>query len=366
MFWEDDIEFQLHNISCANKTVYLICLNQKRELLIQYCGKWSLPYRILAYDDDTIELSKFFLLPSDRLLKPPQLISNDQSNIYFQIEIDVNQTEIDGNYLNLLSISNGKTIKFIRYSRLIELSLFLQHRQILTKVYDPYKLQLLIDLDKTLLDSYIISNNKYSNIFELLNKYIIDDNHPLIINNILPDTILLDGLNSAFAGLPRYVWLRPHVRYFLDLISNLTQLHFWTAGNRPCQGKILNELKLSHFARNIFYSESCCKPLNDIWYKSVEYLNKLLQDKGEKPFDLNRVLLIDDNPVNQLSNVNNCLLVDEWNLSTITSVTGLSNRFKDSVLLYLIIYLKDMTDCLIHENGSVPMLLNRSSHQIKI
>jgi len=140
-----------------------------------------------------------------------------------------------------------------------------------SKTNDFYKLNLVFDLDNTLMSSEKISRyNQFNN--KLINKYDFKTN---FINTKDEDQY--------------YVWIRPHAKLFLGVISKFTNVYVFTAAKEKYANNIVDEL----FTK---------KPINIYHYDNYKLLHK--KDLKIIAIDLNKTYLIDDKISNKVDNQN--------------------------------------------------------------
>ncbi len=255
---------------------------------------------------------------------------------------------------NLSQFINGKLKSdyFCRWSQIVELPFYPKHSHVLNFLYDPWKLQLAVDLDLTLLQSAqicILATYENANNHDIATP---DDN--LFKVSHLPELMI----NFQDYQQLRYVWTRPSMREFLQLASKLTDLTYWTAGGELMQKRILKELKIDHHARRTFYYDSCTLLPTGFPYKSFTDINhKLSTECVNYQYDTQRCILVDDSSFNYSHNPQNCYQIPPWTITKTASLEKLESCFRDNHLIVLMANLRKWSDRVIHEGRSAKELL---------
>ena len=135
------------------------------------------------------------------------------------------------------------------------------------------KINLVFDLDDTLIYSQkIYKFNNYNN------KY---------IRNYDFKTNLEYKPNNE----QHYVWIRPHTKLFLKLISKFTNIYVFTAAKKNYADNIINEI----FEK---------KPIRSLYYDNFQLLGKKDLRIIDFNIDLNKTFLIDDKISNKVEKQN--------------------------------------------------------------
>jgi hypothetical protein len=226
---------------------------------------------------------------------------------------------------------------YLTYSRLIEEPIYRMYKPFIDVIYDPMKLNLLLDVDSTLLVSYQLYGT-------CLNNNITGD-HMVFRHGYYPNHIL--NMDAMIC----YVWTRPHMLDFLKKMSDLTHISFWTASTRVYQEKVLQITGILQYAKEIHYNDTCLLTGTTV-YKSLEHLNKIIK----VPYNLDHTLLIEDNTVNKKYNMDNCLLVSPWDI-----IHQIDSALMDYELPCLINIIKQITDLVIHDNTSVQKIVRQKT-----
>ena len=345
---------------------YALILNNDRKLLMYYSKEWKLPGGYLNQGDlfnasnqliDVVKEQTGVSIKLEKLLgiKIYQGYSiNKYSTYYLASIIDdkIENTDFSFDYSFDYDVAIFEKIKheiicYFTFTKLINLSVYENNKVLFDNIYDQWKLKLILDLDRTLLESAQLTNINCDEDSLTLND-------PLFINNYAPDEIIKLGHHY------RFIWLRPYVHEFLDAMKNLTNIHYWTAGIKECQQSVLKITRLINYAVDIYYRDSCTLMSDGYPYKSIVCLNERL--KNEKNincyFDLNKTLLIDDMSINKVSNDENCYLISPWHVIG-TNTFDLVEAFKDKELLGLIPSIKNLSDQIMHENLSIQEIIRK-------
>jgi hypothetical protein len=232
------------------------------------------------------------------------------------------------------------------FSQLVDLPIYSKLKRMFDYIYDPLKIQLILDIDCTLITTcdYISSNiNK---------KGFVYPQHCLLLNHWYPDCIV-----HQFDQL-RYIWFRPHMYYFLDQVSQMTHLSYWTAASELFQEHVIEKTQLDQFTQQIYYNDMCTSSKTET-YKSIQDLNTY--SIVGPVYDLDKTILIDDSPINHQHNPLNCTKVKPWNISFIKDATELAYQQSDQELLWILSDVKRITDCHIHQHKTIPQLLQENN-----
>jgi hypothetical protein len=354
---------------------HLIVLNRKRELLVNCTSLWKLPggpvYQqnlshyvegLVQQLNSNISTPTLHAMIEYQKIRPPISFSFEDSDdlsdstkyaVYYLAYI-VDSPAVTYVPMTLPYFINGELKKnyFCRWSQIVELPLYQKHNQVLNFIYDPWKLQLVLDLDLTLLHSAqigIFATYQTQTSYDIATP---DDN--LFKISHLPE-LMIDF--QEYQQL-RYVWTRPYLREFLILASKLTDLTYWTAGSELMQKRILKELKIDHYARHIFYHDSCTLLPTGFPYKSFTDINHKLETQClNYQYDPQRCVLVDDSNLNYNFNTNNCYLIHPWRVTKSNSLESLESIFEDIHLMLLMSNLKKWVDQVIHEGKSASDIL---------
>ncbi len=342
---------------------YAIILNCKKELLLHYDKKWQLPggrlqISSLSSEKNNDQLIQLIYEQIKLHVKIKSLIGTKQfkkkKNMNQSTLLDSNRNFIYSTYYLCEIISeipyewySSQVCSFLRFSDLIETEIYLLNKKLLDNLYYFNKIQLILDLDLTLLESAILKNIKTNHDCVTKNDYIMSDyNEHIIIK-----------MNDNF----RYVWTRPFLKQFLILMANLTRISYWTAGSYECQHEVMQNLDIIKYAEYEHYVENCSIDCENITYKSLINLNNQLKFNPDEPdiYNLNYTLLIDDNPINKKYNMYNCIQIKPWNVTNASSLEELNNLLLDTQLFEMMNFIKYLSDLIIHEGLTIPIILER-------
>ena len=136
---------------------------------------------------------------------------------------------------------------------------------------------------------------------------------PLLILDI--DETLLHSVEEPlpyecdFRAGDFYVYLRPHVRLFLASVSERYDLACWSSASRNYLRMVVNELMAGLPIQPLFvWDRSRCTWRFDFNRQEHYYLKNLKKLKG-KGFDLDRVLILEDEPIKVNRNYGNAIYV---------------------------------------------------------
>ena len=291
---------------------YAFVLDQSNHLLMYYNEEWMIPSCSVCGKTDSqmirehvkesykLDAKEFKLLGYEKHIKEEKYCFMTKNishySTFYVARVDVNRNVIDeicdpfGN-LDMCLGNTCQTNNFMSYSRLITTTIYRKYKKFIDVIYQPLKINLISDIDRTLLVScYTDHNSSY-----------------IMKHNIIPDHIT--NLDQS----PIYVWLRPNIYTFLEDVSNLTHLSYWTASSIKYQEKIIMKTNLHKFAQQIHYIDTCTC-IKSMYCKSIDHLNHILCDSGKIPYDLNKTLLLDDLQINGEVNPNNFYFIDEWDI----------------------------------------------------
>jgi len=352
---------------------YIILLNKNKEVLLTFDNEWKFPgghlkKRFTLIDDDfKHQLIEMVFEQIGLHIKINQLIGlkkyykSIQSNMAFAGTDQIIKyttfylAEINDNYTNDSFLSNlymdtlnkSQKTSYFQFSRLIDMPIYFIYKQLFSVIYDPLKLQLLIDLDHTLLESARLTETK-----QVFDSITTDDY--VLKNHFAPDAII------PMYGYLRYVWTRPFLREFLKIMSELTHISYWTAGSYSCQDAVINAIKIKDYAKQSHYNDVCTIENNSI-YKSISDLNNKLRTPIDDSdyYNLNKTLLIDDLPLNKIHNKYNCFQIKQWSITESKSCHDLINNLADQQLAVLIFFIKYISDQVIHYGETVPSIFQK-------
>lgn len=237
---------------------------------------------------------------------------------------------------------------FFNWSKIVKLPIYQTLHEIFDSLYHSSKINLVLDLDSTLLSSYLIENesgnengNKFPYIMEIPKVWIPDHimTYPKVCSN---DEYLC------------YIWTRPHLYSFLDHVSKLTHLSYWTAGFRPFQEKVIQITGLDRYTKHYFFSEHCTQK-NGFIFKNLSLLPFYQPDK---------TLLIDDNPTNHEKNPENSILINSWDITDIQSGSDCLFYQSDNELTFLTHEIEYLSDCVIHNDCKIKDCLKKQKIEI--
>lgn len=229
---------------------------------------------------------------------------------------------------------NNVKLRHIRFSELIKLPIYPQFKSIIDSIYNPLKIQLILDIDNTLLDSLI--------------KVTSDHDSVLLAAGHDPD---------HFIGNEQYnrlVWMRPFMYVFLQEVKALTNVSFWTATQEAFQSVLVGILGLKSYGDRIHYIDECTR-VGDSVHKSMYDLNQKYMDSL---YDPDRTLLVDDNAFNRQNNPLNSYPIKPWCVD-VKTLTDVEELFSDSELIQLLVYLRQSSDQIIHCGYTVPELVKK-------
>jgi hypothetical protein len=271
--------------------INIFLLNKKNEIFLIYDDndhEWKLPSYQLSID----EIIDIF-------------IKNMKMSFDIEMKYD------DNNYLcrlnNQLLCNHDK--KWFYYSQIVDMKMHVEHEKIIEQIYDKLKIVVILDIDLTLLESCIRHDN-------------LGSKKP---NNIM-----------EYKGTYYFVWFRPHLRYFLELLSKFANVVYWTAATKDFQEKVLSITDLMKFCKSVYYRDTC--DFDGLNY--IKNINKI-------PFDKNKTILIDDNYVHKNENPSNCLLIKRWE----PSANSLDEC--DMELLKILNILKKYSELIMHHEFTI-------------
>lgn len=332
------------NIQNDTIATTVIVLDESHHMLIKYdpCERtWSLPYypidQSIKSDHEHLRISllqNYGVSISNIRLFCVKKHYKHQKNP-FQKDITKYTTiylaNLSGSFLHHEKYQN--TIVMANFSQILDLPMYNEYKEPIDQIYDPLKIQLIIDIDQTLLVSC-----------ESMSKTFIQNYHP--------DSIV----DYDTYGRRVYVWTRPHMHEFLKKMSGLTHLSYWTASHHDFQEKIIISTRIDQYTKKIHYIDNCTI-IDDTIYKSISDLNN--QSPSGSVYDLDRVVLVDDWLSNIMYNQNNGILIPAWDIITVNSCKKLYQCKSDNALIKLMTYIQYMSDKVIHEHMTIPQLLSR-------
>lgn len=348
-FWEN-ISYDFKNLEPIYESisqeniigVYVIILNEKREILLNLpinLDDWCLPGGLIIDDDfshtilDTDQTLGFNMIQNHNNIKV-KMESLFAIKNYSKKSGCVKINRYATYYLaKIVDEEDSTQSQYSRWSKLIELPIYKRDKVIFDNLYNPWKIQLILDLDATLFESAIMSNTS--------NDGYITDMDLLFKHHYLPNRI------GHIMNYTSCVWTRPFMYQFLNTVVDLTDLSYWTAGSQNYQDGVLSMLKIGHLTQKKFYLHNCQKDANNYPSKSIEKLNEKLQ--GDSLYDMNRALLIDDLPLNHTNNPKNSYLISGWHVTNLKNSTDIEKNYKDMELMSLLQKLIYLSDLVIHE-----------------
>lgn len=337
---------------------YVFVLDQSNHLLLHYDEEWVIPscsvmnnygktdkqmIKECVKNSCGLDAEGFKFMGYERYMKEEKyyFITRDipQYSTFYMARVGVNHNivdEISDPFSNLdMCLGNiCQTNNFISYSKLITTTVYKKYKKFIDIIYQPLKINLISDIDRTLLVScYAEQNSSY-----------------VMKHSIIPDHIINQD------RYPIYVWLRPNIYTFLENVSNLTHLSYWTASSIEYQEKVITKARLDKFSQQIHYVDACSY-IKSMYCKSIDHLNHILCDSGKIPYDLNKTLLLDDVKFNGEVNPNNFFPIDEWDILLSTSKDDLARHIYDDSLGMILSDLKYITDEVIHYKRTIPQIL---------
>jgi NLI interacting factor-like phosphatase len=272
----------------------IFILNTKNELL-------------LFYDD----CEHFWKIPSSSksLTELAKLIV-EEYDINFAID-----SVHDNNYICRAASSDSTSnfVKWIKYYDLVEMTIYNLHKETIENIYQDFKLNVILDIDMTLLES-LCTDNKTKKVYK----------HP--------DNILTINNREYF------IWLRPHLKYFLETISKFTNLIYWTAAMEQHQEYVLKKTGLDKYCKKVYYRDTCS-------FDGVNYY----KDLSSIGLDINQTILIDDNRIHKIKNPYNCFILKAWTPSYHHRMNDHLFHLKDDQLIKIISTLKFFAEYVIHD-----------------
>jgi hypothetical protein len=285
-----------------DRNVFL--LNEKNELLLYY-EKKSHNWKIPSYD---------------MLIEDIQIFYEEKYNIKKEADKIINNNYIC-NITNLFILN--KYQKWFRFYDIVQMQLYEQHKDIIDEIYKDLKLTIILDIDLTLLESH--------------------NNHSFI--KLHPDYIMESNYGEY------QIFLRPHLKYFLDSISKFTNIIYWTAATKEHQEQVLKITGLDKYCQDVYYRDTCI-------YQNKNYI----KDITKINIKTNRTLLIDDNEIHKAQNPHNCFLIRPWgpNFYYDSYYDSYYNQFymEDMELIKMINVLRMFSDNIIHNNYSLEKCFN--------
>lgn len=272
----------------------IFILNPKNELLLFYNQlehRWIVPSSLNNITDFIKNITKKY-------------------NINFTIESSYNN-----NYICRATYYcfNSSFIKWFKYYDLVSIPFYDTYKEIIDYIYGNLKLNVILDIDLTLLESIY-----FSDIPNTAHKH--------------PDHIIRIKNDDCF------VWFRPHLIYFLETISKFTNLIYWTAATKEYQEIVLKETGLDKYCQKVYYRDSCS-------FDGFNYY----KDLAQMGFDINKTILIDDNRIHKMKNPYNCFVLKSWTPNYHNSMDDHLFYLKDDELIKIISSLKFFTEHIIHD-----------------
>jgi hypothetical protein len=312
---------------------YVFILDDVKRVVLQYKKEWTLPSCSIRHVDgfDKIKLlvNKIYQ-DSGMYIKITRLIGLQSyrqtvGRWWFKSTI----TKYATYYLAEIVIEDPPNYCFdpypifahISFSRLTEMPIYRQYRKLFDLIYNQFKIQLILDIDRTLLVNHEIDDHA--------------EGPDLFKSGRHPDYIM---------DRSRYIWTRPNLHQFMSQVSNLTELSYWTASSADFQRQVIEITHLDQYTNTVHYYNDCLVS-QDLVYKSLVDLRQKYPN-----YDLNRTLLIDDYPLNQQANPHNCLLIEPWD----------SPNYDDQLTQFLIL-IKYISDQAIHHHHTIPDIIRKIS-----
>lgn len=321
--------------SCIEDT-YVFILDQNHHLMLQYKSPlgWTLPCCRLSHTcqfDDRRLITSLVRIDMNliiSIIKPIGLgyTSSKSFTTYYLATVD----------RPMIEQPDFKRCCAFTFSQVCLLPIYETYAPLIEVIYNPYKLNLMLDLDCTLLVSYAYETTS-------ANMNMINRDHYLIRNNCHPDYICPSG---------RYVWSRPHMHDFLRNVAKLTHVSYWTAASQEIQMEVIHETGLDKYSNQYYFGSSCSKSPNGDIYKSLIDLNQYT-------YDLNRTIMVDDLDINKIHNDENCLQIKSWNIVHATDYTQLYRFRIDCELIRLLSRIQFLSDQVIHHKESVPKVMKQ-------
>lgn len=317
--------------------VYAIILDKNKHCILSYEEDWKPFYfhKDYHYPDENELLKSYLFEDYDISVQDIQLIGSREFR---------KKNEVKYAHIYLVQASSPiefdqQQIAMFKFSQLVDLPVYNDFKAIFDYIYNPLKLDVILDIDRTLLMSYVLGDVQEPN-----NSFIMK-NHYILKNRCNPDYII----NTYY--FTKCIWLRPHMYYFLDNVSKLSNLSFWTATEKSYQQPIVEATRLDSYSKRIFYADTCSA--------SNQYLFKSITDLNKRPdinyfFDPKRTILVDDSEINLLHNPTNCLKVDYFDPINVIDNTDLSSLLNDCTLVKALTIIKALTDQFIHQNITIP------------
>lgn len=240
---------------------------------------------------------------------------------------------------NIYSTHQQKKIVYMSHSQVVESSFYKEYKSIIDTLYQPFKIQLILDIDRTLLTSYIVSFEKHY--------CAMAPNHYILTQRWFPNHIV--DYNCQMV----YVWTRPYMYEFLEKLSNLTHVSYWTASEKVYQEKVLKGSNIDKFAKQIHYYDEC-DVSDDGVYKSIIKLNE-----RTPIYDMDKTLMIDDYEINKKMNEHNCLVIQSWDVINIDSEKKIIQYKYDESLLIMLNNIRLISDKVIHNQMKIPQILQQ-------
>lgn len=339
---------------------YVFVLNQMNELMLYYDKEWKVPGGCIPYHiwknnvPHTKKVIKYIHEQMNVLINLNQLIG---VKVYKKTDSIQSKTvtQYITYYLALVADDTLSTGTFFRWSKIIDLTLYNDHADLLSKIYNPLKMKIISDLDHTLFESAILTTSTTTNSHVSINDNVFKMKYP-------PDGIVNIG-NDV-----RYIWTRPYMKEFLQVVSKLAHLSYWTAGGQECQEAVMKSIQIYHYSQSILYVDSCSLLPDGFPYKSLNDLNKRLRKTANDSncYDPQKTLLIDDMDLNNDHNKYNCYKIYPWKITGSLDRDEFARRLNDKKLLDMIHFLRKISDQIIHEKRSVPSILLTMENLAKI
>jgi TFIIF-interacting CTD phosphatase-like protein len=277
--------------------INIFMLNKKNELLLFYdddAHRWIIPYSYSSIENT-------------------QFIFDEEYNINFDIKECISNNYICLVTNSFLHMEHNKKKHWFKYHEIVFLETYKNHEKIIENIYRNLKLIIILDIDLTLLETS--KNEKFS--IKKQPNYIIE----------------IDDKEYN-------IWLRPHLKYFLETISKFVEVIYWTAGLQFFQEKVLRITGLNKYCSEVYYRDKCSF-IDNKYVKKLDFMD----------MDLNKTLLIDDNPIHKTQNPHNCLIISSWGPHTHKEkYIDINLHFEDLELIKLIDKIKNISNDIVHNN----------------
>lgn len=181
-------------------------------------------------------------------------------------------------------------------------------------MYDEKKLNLILDIDETL-----VSANKIEDII-----------------TSPPSYPKLKKFNYTIMNDKYIIFERPHLREFLDFAFNNFNVSVWTAGTQSYGKFVIDNILLKNSNnRNLdFFLHSLDVDISGRKYGGIKNLNYVYNDVRKNIYFAHNTLIVDDLILVKQTNMLNCLFIDKFSFLS-------KGSEDDGSLIHLMNFLKN-------------------------